>query len=111
MAEKARSCGLVFKPDHLVVTKTTANDEARRAGIHITPDHAAELHDSRTRYYRLQPAYDRRLANDDGSDADGSALASSAERRHDEGGTYRPPGLAEWVAASKPIMPVQEENA
>ena len=109
MAEKARSCGLVFKPDHLVVTGA-ADDEARRAGRHVTPDHAAELHDSRTRYYRLLPAYDRRLAGDDGSDVDGGALASSAKRRHDEDGAYRPPGLSEWLAAGKPITPVQEEG-
>jgi hypothetical protein len=109
MAEKARNCRLSFKADHLVVT-ASADDEARRAGIHVGPDHAAELHDSRTRYYRVQPAYDRRLANGESSDADGSALASSAKRRHDEDGAYRPPGLAEWVAASKPITPVQEES-
>jgi hypothetical protein len=110
MAEKARSCGLVFKPDHLVVTRTTIDDEARRAGIHLVPDHAAELHDSRTRYYKLQPAYDRRLANDDGSDVDGGALASSAKRRHDEDATYQPRGLAEWIAASKPITSGAEER-
>ena len=40
----------------------------------------AELHNSRTRYYRLQPAYDRRLAGDDGAEVDGGALASSAKR-------------------------------
>jgi len=109
MTEKARSCGLVYKPDHLIVTES-ADDEARRAGIHVAPDHAAELHDSRTRYYRLQPAYDRRLVNDDGSDANGGALAASAKRLHDEDGIYRPPGLAEWLAANKPITPVQEKS-
>src|SRR3954470_14394777 len=106
MAERARSCGLVFKPDHLVVT-ASADNEARRAGIHVAPDHAGELHDSRTRYYRLQSPYDRRLAGDDGADPDGGALAASAKRRHNEDGNYRPPGLAEWLAANKPIAPVQ----
>jgi uncharacterized protein (DUF2235 family) len=106
MAGKARSCGLVFKPDHLVMTRS-ADDQARRAGINVSPDFAAELHNSRTGYYRLLSAYDR-LASDDGSDVDGGALASSAKRRYDEDGTYRPPGLSEWVAAGKPIAPVQE---
>ena len=41
--------------------------------------------------------------------ADGGALASSARNRYDEDGAYRPPGLSEWVAASKPITSVQEE--
>jgi uncharacterized protein (DUF2235 family) len=109
MAEKARGCGLNFKPDHLVLT-TSADDKARRAGIHVAPDHAAELHDSRTRYYRFLPAYDRRLAGNDGDEVDGGALASSVKRRHDDNGTYRSPGLSEWLAAAKPVTPVQEEN-
>jgi hypothetical protein len=109
MAEKARSCGLAFKPDHLVVTSPAVDDEARRAGIHVAPDHAAELHDSRTRYYRLLPAYNR-LATDEGKDVDGGAVASSAKRRDDDDGTYRPPGLSEWLAAGKPVTPVQESG-
>jgi len=107
MAEKARSCGLSFKPDHLVVTNPAADDEARRAGIHVAPDHAAELHDSRTRYYRLLPAYNR-LATDEGKNVDGGALASSAKRLHDDNRAYRPPGLSDWLAARKPVTPVKE---
>src|SRR5215217_4751117 len=49
MAEKARRCGLAFKPDHLVVEKTGLDPEARRAGRHVVPDYGAALHDSRTR--------------------------------------------------------------
>src|SRR5262245_3184313 len=109
MAEKAKSCGLVFKPDHLVVTPS-ADDDARRAGIHVSPDHRAELHDSRTSYYRLQRAYDRRLAGDAGAEVDGGALASSARRRYDEDGGYRPAGLADWIAVNKPVTPVREES-
>jgi uncharacterized protein (DUF2235 family) len=110
MAEKARSCGLAFKPDHLVVTSPAADDEARRVGMHVTSDHAAELHDSRTRYYRALPAYDRRLAGDGGADVDGGTLASSAKRRHDEDGGYRPPGLSDWLAGGKPVTPVRESR-
>jgi len=110
MAEKARSSGLAFKPDHLVVTRAPADDTARRSGVHVVPNHAAELHDSRTGYYRLLPAYNRRLAGEDGADVDGGALASSAKRRYDEDGTYRPPGLSDWIAAAKPIAPVREES-
>jgi uncharacterized protein (DUF2235 family) len=108
MANRARSCGLAFKPDHLVVTRPAADEKARRAGIQVAPEYSSELHDSRTRYYRLLPAYSRRLANDDGADVDGGALASSAKRRHEEDGSYRPPGLTEWLAAEKPIAPVHE---
>ena len=105
---EGRGCGLAFKPDHLVVTETGRDPEARRAGISVAPDHGAELHDSRTRFYRLLPAYDRRLAGDEGAEVDGGALASSAKTRHDEDGSYRPPGLSEWLAAGLDITTVQD---
>jgi hypothetical protein len=108
MAEKARNCGLAFKPDHLVVRNTVLDAKARRAGEHVTPDSGAELHDSRTRFYRLLPAYDRRLAGDDGADVDGGALASSAKRRYDDDDGYRPAGLAECLGAGKYITLVRD---
>ena len=106
MAEKARSCGLAFKPDHLVLAETDLDAPERRTGTHVTPNYAARLHNSRTLLYRLQRPYDRRLAGDDGAAVDGGALASSAETRHDDGHEgYRPPGLSEWLAAGKKITP------
>lgn len=108
MAEKARRCGLAFNPDHLVLKKTGLDPRARRAGTHVAPDPGAALHDSRTSFYRLLPAYDRRLAGDEGAEVDGGALASSAKTRHDEDGSYSPPGLSEWVAADLHITPVQD---
>jgi len=108
MAEKARRCGLAFKPDHLVVNKTGLDPEARRAGMHVVPDYGAALHNSRTRFYRLLSAYDRRLAGDEGAEVDGGALASSAKTRHDTDGGYRPPGLPERLAAGLDITPVQD---
>jgi hypothetical protein len=62
MADKARACGLAFKPDHLVLKKTGFDPEDRRAAIEVAPDPRGELHNSRTRFYRLLRAYDRRLA-------------------------------------------------
>jgi uncharacterized protein (DUF2235 family) len=103
MAEKARGCGLTFKPDHLVVTTTDLDAQARRTGIQVAPDSAAKLHNSRTRFYRLQPAYDRRLARDGGAAVDGGALASSARTRYDEDKRYRPPGLSDWLATGEQI--------
>lgn len=106
MAEKAHSCGLAFKPDRLVVTKTVLDAKARREGIQVMPDHAGELHNSRTRFYRLQPAYDRRLAGDGGAAVDGGALAPTAKRRYEEDGSYRPAGLSEWLATGKEITSI-----
>jgi uncharacterized protein (DUF2235 family) len=108
IAEKARSCGLAFKQDHLVVKKTGLDVKARRAGADVAPDYAAALHDSRTRFYRLLPPYDRRLAGDEGAKVDGGALASSAKRRHDGDANYDPAGLSEWLAAGLDIIPVQD---
>ena len=108
MAEKARSCGLAFKEDHLVVNGTEVDSKARRAGLEVAPSYGAPLRDSRTRMYRLQRAYDRRLAGDAGAKVDGGALASSAERRHSEDGSYRPPGISDWLSAKLDVTPVQD---
>jgi uncharacterized protein (DUF2235 family) len=110
MAEKARGCGLAFREDHLVVKESGFDPKARRSGLDVAPDHGAVLRNSRTGFYRLQPAYDRRLAGDAGAKVDGGALASSARRRHDEDGGYRPPGLSEWLDASMDIASVQDRD-
>jgi len=103
MAEKARSCGLAFKPDHLVLTETDLDAVARREGIQVAPNYDAALHNSRKGIYLLQRAYDRRLAGDNGASTDGGLLASSAKRRYDEDESYRPPGLSDWLATGGPI--------
>jgi uncharacterized protein (DUF2235 family) len=108
MAGKARGCGLAFKPDHLVLKKTGFDPEDRRAGIVVAPDPRGTLRDSRTGFYRLLPAYDRRLAGDEGAAVDGGSPASSAKMRHDEDAGYRPPGLSEWLAADRPVVPVPD---
>ncbi len=108
MAEKARSCGLAFKPDHLVATNTDPDPKARREGMQVAPDYRAALRDSRTSFYRLLPAYDRRLTGDEGAEVDGGALASSAKKRHGEDGSYRPPGLSEWLAAGHTVTLVHD---
>ena len=103
MAGKAHACGLSFKPDHLIRKQVGFDPKKRRAGIEIAPDPLGELRNSYTRFYRVMPPYDRRLAGDDGAEVDGGALASSAKTRHDMDAGYRPPGVAEWLAADRPI--------
>ena len=107
MAEKARGCGLAFKPDHLVLTKMDPDPAARRVGIQVAPNYADAVHNSRKGIYLLQPAYDRRLAGDNGVAVDGGALASSAKTRYDADERYRPPGLSDWLATGKEITPTQ----
>jgi uncharacterized protein (DUF2235 family) len=106
MAGKARDCGLAFKPDHLVVREPRLESAARRSGIEVAPDPAGKLSDSRTRFYRLLPSYDRKLAGEDGAEVDGGSLASSARTRHEADGSYRPPGVSEWLAADRDVTPV-----
>jgi uncharacterized protein (DUF2235 family) len=103
MAEKARLCGLAFKPDHLMTRPPGDESPDRRVGIAVAPDSMGELHDSRTRLYRLFPAYDRRLAGDEGAEVAGGSLASSAQDRHAGDRRYRPPGLDEWITAGRHI--------
>jgi hypothetical protein len=107
MAEKAHACGLAFKPDHLVLNKAGLHRQRHRA-IEVAPDPGGELHDSRTRFYRRLPAYDRRLAGDNGAQVDGGSLASSAKTRHDEHASYRPPGLPKWLRAARKTTPVPD---
>src|SRR5262249_60413809 len=95
------------KPDHLVVRNAVIDAKARRAGEDVTPDYGAELRNSRTRFYRLLPPYDRRLAGDEGADVDGGALASSARTRYDHDGGYRPAPLPEWLAPRQHIPPLR----
>jgi uncharacterized protein (DUF2235 family) len=104
MVDKARARGLAFRPERLARRQTDA--EARREGVEVAPDPLGELHDSRTRFYRLLPAYDRRLAGENGAAVDGGSLASSAKIRHDEDERYRPPGLSDWLGDGKNVTPL-----
>jgi uncharacterized protein (DUF2235 family) len=97
IAAKARECGLAFEPDRLVVKHKNEVDEALRpSGIQVAPDPSGTKRESRTRFYLLQPPYDRRLSGRDGKAVEGGSLASSARTRYERDATYRPPGLSEW---------------
>jgi hypothetical protein len=107
MADRAHDCGLAFKPDRLVLGDTDPGDD-RRAGIQVRPDPRGEKHESRTGFYRLLSAYDRRLAGEEGAEVAGGALASSARVRHDEDGGYRPLGVSEWLAGGRKVMTLRD---
>ena len=87
MADNARGCGLAFRPEHLVVTQDF-DPAKRREGIELAPDPLGPLHDSRTRFYKLLPPYDRRI-----DDVDGAVVAPSATTRREQDPAYRPPAL------------------
>jgi len=108
MVDKASECDLMFRPDRFVLKPPSEEvDEPRRAGLEVRPDARGRLHESRTGFYRLLPAYDRALAGENGAVVDGGALASSARRRRDEDDGYRPLGLDDWIGARRAITPVR----
>jgi uncharacterized protein (DUF2235 family) len=101
MAGKARDCGLAFKPDHLVMAEPGFDAVARRAGRCVNPSATGPIHESRTRFYRLFPPYDRELS------CDGGTVAASARDRFEADPAYRPPRLDRWLAdGERPITPV-----
>jgi uncharacterized protein (DUF2235 family) len=87
MVDNARGCGLAFRAGHLVV-RQEYDAAKRREGIELAPDPLGPLHDSRTRFYRLLPPYDRRI-----DDVDGAVVAPSATTRREQDAAYRPPAL------------------
>jgi len=103
MAERARDCGLAFKPDHFASRTEGIEDERRRLGKDIAPDALGTIHQSYKGVYRLLGPHRRSL-----TEPDGSAVASSAVRRRRERTDYAPPGLDGYVDAGGEIATVQD---
>jgi uncharacterized protein (DUF2235 family) len=103
MATKARSCGLALKPDHLTVKPTGFDEKNRHIGIELAPNPDGEIHDSMSLMYKPLGPYHRRLRAHEGETVRGE-LASTAKTRHDNIEIYRPLGLSEWIAGSKPVQ-------
>jgi uncharacterized protein (DUF2235 family) len=109
MADKAREHGLAFRDDHLMFKPKLRNDEDRRSGRQVYPNPLWQpLRESRDGFYRLIPAYDRRLRGDNGAEVAGGSLAESAKLRYEHASAYRPPGLSEWLTANGPTTPLPQ---
>jgi uncharacterized protein (DUF2235 family) len=109
IAERARACGLVLKPDHLVVGGDTIDESSRRNGIEVAPDPGGGKHDSMTTFYRLLRPLDRELRARDGEPINAS-LASSVKLRYERDRSYTAPGLSDWLTGGK-ITDVQASTA
>jgi len=94
MVERARDCGLAFEPDHFLSPSPGVDDERRYTGADTAPDALGTMHESCKSFYRLLRRHRRSL-----TEPDGSAVASSADRRRREKPDYVPPGLEGYVAA------------
>jgi uncharacterized protein (DUF2235 family) len=95
MTERARMCGLAFRPEYLTVTDHP-DPKLRTLAKHIAPHPLGKLHDSRTGLFRLQPSRRRTVVDPHGLAA--SAAASSALQRLDEKPDYAPRNLEEYLA-------------
>jgi hypothetical protein len=94
----------VLKSDHLVLDRDHPDTPERRDGHTVAPNALGKLHDSRTRFYKILPAYDRPLAG-----TDGGGIGSSAKTRYDNVATYRPPKLTEALSGGDPeVEPVPD---
>jgi uncharacterized protein (DUF2235 family) len=103
MVEKAKACGLSFKPDHL------APGAADGAGALISPNYAGRIVDSRHGMWDALRPY-HRLMQSSVRTAPAQMVSSSALRRAREGvDDYSPPGLERYLDAE--VSPVIEEGS
>ena len=100
MADRARDCGLVLRPDRLVRGDEPIAAGKRRNSTEIGPDACGPKRDSMTLFYRLLGPRDRKLGTREGIPIN-PALASSVKVRSQQDASYTPPGLAEWLASGK----------
>jgi uncharacterized protein (DUF2235 family) len=108
MAQQAHRSGLRFDPD--AFSRCRAEDLAPsdinatlRARTCVTPDPLDDQHNSRTGFYRLIPAYDRKLGV---TDPQHEYVAMSAVERYKNLPSYAPAGLVEYLDGEPQFMPI-----
>jgi uncharacterized protein (DUF2235 family) len=114
MTQRARHCGLAFKPEYLQTAsgspdpelgtpavQTAPDPELRTLAVRIAPDPLGTLHNSRRRLFRLLPS--RRRTLEDAPYLE-SAVASSAIQRLREKPSYAPSNLEEYMATETPTV-------
>lgn len=97
MVQRAKECGLSFKPDafpSLPSGELPGDNRPRPA-----PRFDGELRESRTRWYRLFPKHHRSMGT---SHERTESVASTAVLRHGRDPSYRPPGLGEHLDRQRP---------
>ncbi|MEU2032627.1 DUF2235 domain-containing protein [Nocardia amamiensis] len=109
MVDRARGCGLAFRPDAFTHRASggadpSTNDEMMGVRTAVHPDPLGELHESRKGAYRMIPPFVRSLGV---SDEAHEYVASSAVERRKEKQDYRPPALDAYLDGKPRIMPVE----
>jgi len=92
MVDRAIKQGMVFKPNHFVVTSSASKGEPRWLGQQVAPDALGKIHNSMKPPYTFLWRHRRKL-----TDRDHQSAASTAVRRLDGLEVYRPRSLARWV--------------
>ncbi len=108
LVNRARACGLAFKPDHFVSSNERIDQERRRLGADVAPNALGKMHESRKGLYLLLPRYPRSVTDPDGS---AMSLASSADRRRREMPDYKPPGLDKYAGPLTAVQDRAQETA
>ncbi|WP_406099824.1 DUF2235 domain-containing protein [Streptomyces sp. NBC_01013] len=106
MADQARRYGLEFDDEALSAAGPEEMRPDRSADFRVEPDSSGELHESRTRMYRLAKAYHRPLGSavNDRNEPDGNEfLAVPAKERYGRDAGYRPPELGLYLTHQKRV--------
>jgi uncharacterized protein (DUF2235 family) len=104
MADRARSCGLAFRPDGF---PSAGSGGGRGDRPVVGPDPLGKLHDSRRGFYRLQPAFSRPIGKNDPAS---EYAASTAVRRRDKDPDYAPDNLTAYLAGNHQVMDVDARH-
>ncbi len=109
MVDRARSCGLAFRPDALVRAGDGAPAVFDGRTFPVDPDPLGRLHDSRRSFARLQRPFVRAIGAEDPAS---ESVASSAVRRLEATkGGYRPPALLRYLAGASRVTEVPTSAA
>jgi uncharacterized protein (DUF2235 family) len=100
MADRARSCGLTFRPNPFPAEAPAgAADEV----VVVRPNAMGDLHESRKAFYRLLPPYERPIGE---KDPVHEYASSTAVQRREKEPQYAPPRLVTYLAHDRQVMDV-----
>jgi uncharacterized protein (DUF2235 family) len=100
MVDRAKSCGLAFRPDGLPRVKTPETPDA----LVVQPDAMGEIGKSRKGFYRLVRPFARPIGKKDPAH---EYAASTALQRRDQKPAYKPPGLVDYLKGAHQAMDVE----
>ncbi len=101
MVQRAREFGLAFADDAFTAAGGWGAPGSPLPAV--GPDPLGQLHEARTRFYRLVPPFVRRIGEKDPAH---EYVASTAVERRERNPGYDPPGLRDYLAGSPKTMDI-----